>query len=128
MSDEDWSNFESRCFGLRLAGNAIEELDDRGNRIIDDSLLILINAHHEAIPFTLPAHRRKVRWQVIFDTYEPNLDPKKPRFMRGGENYDLKDRSLAVLRLPHAGDEENGADAMPALRRSRRDHAARASL
>ena len=52
MSDEDWSNSESRCFGLRLAGDAIEELDDRGNRIIDDTLLILLNAHHEAVPFT----------------------------------------------------------------------------
>ncbi len=127
MSDDDWSNAEGRCFGLRLAGDAIEELDDRGNRIVDDTLLILLNAHHEAVPFTLPAHRRKVRWRVVLDTYEPNLDQKKPRFMRGGENYDLKDRSLAVLRLPNTVEEENGADD-PALRRSRRDTAARASL
>ena len=109
MSDEDWSNSESRCFGLRLAGDAIEELDDRGNRIVDDTLLILLNAHHEPVPFTLPAHRRKVRWEVVFDTYEPGVEARK-RLVHGGEVYDLKDRSLAVLRLPRGaeGEEKNG--------------------
>src|SRR5581483_3853222 len=51
--------------GRRIGGDAIEEVDDRGNRIVDDTLLILLNAHHEPVPFVLPAHRRKVRWQVL---------------------------------------------------------------
>ncbi len=111
MSDEDWNNAEARCFGLRLAGDAIEESDDRGNRIVDDTLLILVNAHHEPIPFTLLAHRRKLRWEVVVDTYDPSLDRKKQRLMRGGEIYDLKDRSLVVLRLPAGieSEEKNGA-------------------
>ena len=125
MSDEDWNNSEARCFALRLAGDAIEELDNRGNRIVDDTLLILLNAHHEPISFTLPAHRRKVRWQVVLDTYEPAAQRKK-RLMRGGEVYELKDRSLAVLSLPTAveGEEKNG-DSRLALRPSRREAASR---
>jgi glycogen operon protein len=124
MNDEDWSNSESRCFGLRLAGDAIEEPDDRGNRIVDDTLLILLNAHHEAVSFTLPAHRRKVRWQVVFDTVDPDLDRRKPRLMRGGEIYDLNDRSLVVLRLPNGGEgEEKSIDALSVGRRSRREAA-----
>ncbi len=92
---------ENRCFGLRLAGDAIEELDDRGNRIVDDTLLILLNAHHEAVPFILPAHRRKVRWQAALDTSESEqCQARQPRSMRGGEAYELKGRSLALLRLP----------------------------
>ena len=126
MSDEDWSNSEARCFGLRLAGDAIEELDDRGNRIVDDTLLILLNAYHEPIPFTLPAHRRKMRWEVVVDTYEPGVQRKK-RLMRGGEVYELKDRSLAVLCLPSGAenDEKNG-DSRSVLRLSRRQAASRA--
>jgi isoamylase len=123
MSDEDWNNSEIRCFGLRLAGDAIEELDDRGNRIADDSLLILLNAHYEAIPFTLPAHRRKVRWEVVLDTCEPHLDRKKHRLMRGGENYDLKERALVILRLPSGETEERNGDSRAASRRSRQDGA-----
>jgi len=127
MSDEDWNNPETRGFGLRLAGDAIEELDDRGNRIVDDTLLILLNAYHEAIPFTLPAHRPKVRWQVVFDTYEPRIDPKRHRLMRGGEVYDLRDRSLAVLRLPGSTEnEEEISDRRAVSRRARRETGSRA--
>jgi pullulanase/glycogen debranching enzyme len=70
MTDEDWNNGFARCLGLRLAGDAIEEVDARGNRIIDNTLLMLLNAHHEPVNFILPAHRRKVRWEVVFDTEE----------------------------------------------------------
>jgi isoamylase len=108
MSDDDWSNAEARSFALRLAGDAIEELDDRGNPIVDDTLLILLNAYHEAIPFVLPAHRRKVRWEVILDTDHPMSGKVKHRPMRGGEAYDLQARSLVVLRLPKHAEGENG--------------------
>jgi glycogen operon protein len=122
MSDEDWGNPETRCFGLRLSGDAIEELDDRGNRIIDDTLLILINAHHQTVPFTLPAHRRKVRWEVLLDSYEPILDRRRHRPMRGGEGYELRDRSLAVLRLPRGNEsEEKRVDSRMIARQNRRE-------
>jgi isoamylase len=108
MSDDDWNNSETRCFGLRLAGDAIEELDERGNRIAGDTLLILLNAHHESLPFTLPAHRRKVRWQVVMDTNDPNPGKVKRRPMHGGEAYEVQARSLVVLRLPKPVELENG--------------------
>ncbi|MGE5853126.1 MAG: glycogen debranching protein GlgX [Deltaproteobacteria bacterium] len=121
MNDEDWNNSETRCFGLRLAGDAIEELDARGNRIVDDTLLILLNAYHEAIPFTLPAHRRKVRWEVIMDTNDSQFGKTTHRAMRGGDTYDLKARSLAVLQLPKPLEGENGGESRVVPRRARRN-------
>jgi len=98
MTDEDWQNPYARCLGLRLAGDAIEDVDDRGNRIVDDTLLILLNAHYEPIPFVLPAHRRKVRWELVLDTREA-VGGRRHRLMRGGELYELEARSLALLCL-----------------------------
>jgi isoamylase len=121
MADEDWNNSESRCFGLRLAGDAIEELDDRGNRIVDDTLLILLNAYHEAIPFTLPAHRRKVRWEVVMDTNDAQISKTAHQYMRGGDSYDLKPRSLVLLRLPKQAEGENGGENRAVSRRARRN-------
>ena len=100
MTDDDWNNGFARCLGLRLAGDAIEEVDARGNRILDDTLLILLNAHHEPVSFVLPAHRRKVRWQVVFDTKEEKIK-RRQRLIRGGTEYPLEARSVALLRLPH---------------------------
>jgi isoamylase len=118
MTDEDWANPEMRCFGLRLAGDAIEEVDARGNRLVDDTLLILLNAHHETIPFVLPAHRRKLHWWVVIDTSEPTIR-REPRQLRGAEPYPLKGRSLVLLRLPRNDEpeEDNAMITSPARRK-----------
>ena len=117
MTDEDWANPEMRCFGLRLAGDAIEEVDARGNRVLDDTLLILLNAYHEAIPFVLPAHRRKLHWWVILDTSEP-IARREQRQLRGAAPYPLKGRSLVLLRLPRHDEpeDENGIMISPSRR------------
>ena len=54
MTDEDWNRGYVKCLGMRLAGDLIGDVDERGEPIVDDTALILVNAHHEPIPFTLP--------------------------------------------------------------------------
>jgi isoamylase len=98
MSDEDWREPAARCLGLRLAGDAIEEVDARGERLVDDTFLLLLNAHHEVAPFVLPAHRASVRWEVVLDTRAPG-GTRRHRVMKGGEACDLEARSLSLLRL-----------------------------
>src|SRR5688500_14142098 len=105
MTDEDWGNPFARCLGLRLAGDAIDEVDERGNRVVDDTLLILLNAHHEFLSFVLPAHRRGVRWELVLDTREPNGRRKARRLVKGGQTYRMESRSLALFRLQTEGDE-----------------------
>lgn len=102
MTEEDWNNPLARSLGLRLAGDAIDEFDDRGNRIVDDTFLILLSAHHEPIPFVLPTQRSKMRWELVLDTREAT-GRRRYRLMRGGEPYHLEARSLALFRL--RGDE-----------------------
>lgn len=56
MTEEDWQKGFVKCLGLRLAGDAIEETDMNGQRIVDDTFLMLLNAHHEPLSFILPTH------------------------------------------------------------------------
>jgi glycogen operon protein len=96
MTEEEWTNGFTRCLGLRFAGDAIEEVDQAGNPIRDDTFLLLLNAHHEALDFVLPAHRTRVRWEMVLDTRDWAL---RPRALRAGDQYPLEARSLALLRL-----------------------------
>ena len=98
MTDEEWQNSLSRCLGLRLSGDAIEEVDDMGEPIVGDTFLILLNAHHEPVPFVLPAHEGRVRWEPVLDTRDWDGGADRPA-QRTGEQYGLEGRSLAVLRL-----------------------------
>jgi glycogen operon protein len=99
MTDEDWAQGYVRCLGIRLAGDAIEEKDSKGRPVLDETFLMLLNAHHEPRPFTLPAHKRGVLWQPVLDTAVSQGNEKPVTLLRGGGQYDLEARSLAVLRL-----------------------------
>ncbi len=97
MTEENWRDPSARCIGLRLAGDAIEEVDAKGDHIMDETFLIILNAHYEPLPFVLPAHRPGVRWQRVLDTHVGHLEARRPA--RGGRTYEVAARSLAVLRL-----------------------------
>jgi isoamylase len=99
MTDEDWALGYVRCLGVRLAGHAIEEKDSKGRPVQDETFLLLLNAHHEPRPFTLPAHKPGVRWQPVLDTASSPGHEKTVRLLKGGLEYDLDARSLALLRL-----------------------------
>jgi glycogen operon protein len=95
MSDQDWNAGFIKCIGVRLAGDVVNEVNERGEPIIGDTLLLLLNAHHEPIPFMLPPHPEPdARWERLFDTYDPS-GATPP--LAGGEKYSLRERSLALL-------------------------------
>lgn len=97
MTIDDWHNTETRCLGLRLAGDAIAEPDPRGDRIVDDTLLVLLNAHHEDVHFILPADEGNVTWELLLSTVRPLLASPLPTF-KNQASYRLAARSLALLR------------------------------
>ncbi|OWK34773.1 glycogen debranching protein GlgX [Fimbriiglobus ruber] len=94
MGDDDWAGFV-KCLGMRLAGDLIGETDEQARPIVGDTLLLLLNAHHEPIPFTLPVTNPGHHWERLFDTA---ADTMKPTVLDAGAQYDLRDRSVAVFR------------------------------
>jgi glycogen operon protein len=98
MTEENWRDPLARCLGLRLAGDAIEEVSARGEQITDDTFLILLNAHHMSQTFVLPAHRPGIRWENVLDTRTADSSHRL-RYFPGGKTYELAGRSLAVFRL-----------------------------
>jgi glycogen operon protein len=98
MAEEDWHNGLTRCLGLRIAGDALDEVDARGEPVRDETLLLLLNAFWEPVPFVLPAHKAGVRWEVLLDTRTPD-GRRRSRPLRGGEAYDLEARTVTLFRL-----------------------------
>ncbi|MDX6285340.1 MAG: isoamylase [Frankiales bacterium] len=71
MSDEDWEKGYARSVMVFLNGQGIPTPDSRGERITDDSFLMLLNAHHEDLTFTLPPSEFGERWEVVLDSASP---------------------------------------------------------
>jgi isoamylase len=70
-------------------------VNDHGDPIVGDTLLVLMNAHHEAIPFQLPATNPDHQWELLFDTAD---DAAGPAVHAAGKPYPFSDRSLALFR------------------------------
>lgn len=96
MNDEAWNAGYVKCLGLYLSGEMVGEVDRFGEPVHGDSMLILLNAHYEEIPFQLPAPAENARWIPLLDT---NHLPDNGGEMKAGTEYKLGGRSLAVLRM-----------------------------
>jgi isoamylase len=86
MTDADWQLPYARCFGMLMIGRKLAERDGHGEPIIDDDLLLLLNAHHEAIEFTLPGEG----WAAVLDTANEQAAAVTA-------TYALQGRSLALF-------------------------------
>ncbi len=96
MTDEDWNNGFAKSLGVFLNGEAIPDPDPFGRHVVDDSFLLLFNAHHEDLVFHLPGPDYGERWTTVLDTASPVL-PDSSAVPAGGER-PVEARSLAVLR------------------------------
>jgi isoamylase len=96
MTDEAWNADFVRSLGMLLSGSAIEEVDERGEPVLGDTLLVLLNGHHDRISFVLPPLVADQLWFRVFDTVDPSLPDKS---FRPGMRFQLQGRSVAVLKI-----------------------------
>ena len=70
MTAEDWESPQNKCLTMFLNGSAIPEPTLRGERIVDDSALLLFNASGNDVDFVLPPADHGASWTVAIGTGE----------------------------------------------------------
>ncbi|MEW5790835.1 MAG: glycogen debranching protein GlgX [Pseudomonadota bacterium] len=71
MTDADWSGQEHGTLGVLLAGDPLEEVDERGRPLYDDDFLLIFNASPQGVEFILPAF--KGPWELLLDTTQERV-------------------------------------------------------
>jgi glycogen operon protein len=95
MQAEDWGDGVMRCFGMLLDGRAQPTgIHRRGQ---EATLLLVLNAHHDVVRFTLPACTGCKSWTVLVDTNRPVDDPQNE--FEPGQAYDVTTRSLLLFAM-----------------------------
>jgi isoamylase len=108
MTDEQWQAPGVKTLGVQFAGDAIDERGPRGERILDDTLLIILNADDRPVAFTLPNHEAAKRWELVFDTVHATFSAASGEF-EAGSTYRVTERSVACFRrLPRVRRTTNG--------------------
>jgi isoamylase len=94
LTPEQWSDEKARSLGVLLDGRAqATGIRKRGH---DVTVLLLLNAYHEPVEFTLPAAQGGSAWDRLVDTNEPEAEqtqfPSKKKYLVTG-------RSLVLFQL-----------------------------
>jgi isoamylase len=79
MTRRNWQDDSVRCLGVFLNGYEIPGTDAAGERITDDSFLVLFNAGNDPVDFRLPTRRFGAMWVVELTTAEPQRLPEGER-------------------------------------------------
>ena len=95
MKPEEWGDLSMECFGMLMDGRAQPTgIRRRGE---DATLLMVLNAYHDLVEFTLPETAGGSNWSLLIDT---NLDEDAELGgFATGEVYGVTGRSLLLFAL-----------------------------
>ncbi|MBL8819187.1 MAG: glycogen debranching protein GlgX [Planctomyces sp.] len=96
VTDHEWRTGAVRAIGFRLNGDSIDDVNERGQLIVGETLLILLNPQPETVAFLLPPHKPSERWVRVLDT---SLEPFVTATFQQDQRYSLIARSCVVLQL-----------------------------
>ena len=96
MTDEDWQSGFAKSLGVFLSGLNIPSRGRRGERHEDDDFYLVLNAHDDAVRFTLPTGGRVRGWRRMVDT-----DDAVPRPDDGGVETEIVAGTRSLLLLRH---------------------------
>jgi glycogen operon protein len=94
MTMRDWQQLPGRTLGVFLNGLEIPSRTEHGAEVVDDSFLLLFNAHSDPVTFTLPTRRFGAHWEVLLATGDGA--PEASVGARG--EVVVQDRSITLLR------------------------------
>jgi isoamylase len=123
MTAQNWQDPATKCFGLLLDGRApMSGIRRRGS---EATLLLVVNAYHDVVVFTLPKTTGGRDWLRLVDTNRPEEDREtgSAAAFKFGHRYEVTGRSLLLLLLRPARPQrrqtrDSSASEKPALQES----------
>src|SRR5690349_13373835 len=98
MAGEDWGA-HGRAMTVFLNGDAITEPGPHGERVRDDSFLVMFSTEQQALDFTVPGVKYGERWTVVADTaVDDSPSPAERPEVAVGDHVALTGFSMVVLR------------------------------
>jgi isoamylase len=94
MQDADWEAGFAKALGVYLNGREIPGRDQRGEPIVDDSFVIILNADAGELRWTVSNECDHGQWQVVLSS-APELAPGT--VVHAGEPFTVGGRSMLLL-------------------------------
>ncbi len=97
IADEEWHDANMRCFGMMLDGRArATGISQLGS---ETTVLLVLNAYHDVVQFTLPDCNGCAGWRLLLDT---NIPEDEGELFDVSHVYDVTARSFVAFQLASA--------------------------
>ena len=100
MQKSGWEDGNMRCFGMLIDGRA--QTSGIKERASDVTLLIVVNAYHDAVKFILPGFVGGDQWLGLIDTNDP--ERRESATLKTGNAYEVTGRSLLLFAALTSGE------------------------
>jgi isoamylase len=97
MTEEEWNSGYAKSVAVFLNGHELPDPGPHGERITDDSFLLIFNASEMKLDFTMPGAPWGSNWTVALDTNDPDLEEDVVE-LSAGQSYPVESRSMVVIR------------------------------
>ena len=95
MTHEQWNTGWMRSLAVMFNGATLEDADEMGEPLKDDSFLILLNSYSEQVTYTIPRSPHGRGWKLLMNTHDLE-NPFHEEPMEG--SLDVAGRSVVLLR------------------------------
>lgn len=103
MTEAEWHAHFASVLGMLVSGKSGSVRDEKGEVLMDDTFLLLFNAHHEDVPFLLPG-KTPARWQLLLNTALEEGFLEKPKEFKPAEALPLLQRSFCLLKMEESSE------------------------
>jgi isoamylase len=95
LSDQDWNTGYAKAIAIFFNGGGLHWPGDQGEKIKDNSFLIIFNAHHEDLEYTIPGEKYGKSWTRLLDTNTAKV--KRSTALKPGDRLKAAERYVIVL-------------------------------
>ncbi|NKI45307.1 glycogen debranching protein GlgX [Streptomyces physcomitrii] len=98
MTEQDWYA-PTGSLGMYLSGGEIPGRDERGERVTDESFLVVLHAGADPLDFVLPGAPWARRYEVVVDTSREEQSAAPGTVHKGNAMVTVRPRSVLLLKV-----------------------------
>ncbi|HET9697499.1 MAG TPA: glycogen debranching protein GlgX, partial [Terriglobales bacterium] len=68
MTEEEWNAGWVKSLGVMFNGQTLDQVNEMGQPLVDDTFLVLLNSSHESVRYTVPDGPHAHGWEQVLDT------------------------------------------------------------
>ena len=99
MPEENWNHDFAKSLAIFLNGEGIHTVGPTGEKTVDNSFLLMFNAHYESLDFVIPKRKYGLKWIKVMDTHH-NIFNEQGGTFKPGQTIKVESRSVILFMHP----------------------------